>query len=185
MSFRSLPTRSFPGPGGCKPALAGLAAAAILLAGCGSGGHQASIENVQEVLSADFSFSAPSSWEVRRSGRMVAATSGPVDLVSVTTFPLARRYEPRLWDKVVPALDRAAGQLATQLQGRVDGRATVVVAGRRARRYDISYRRSGRQLVERAVFVLSGRREHQLLCRFQAGGDDGACRTLFRTFRPE
>ena len=32
---------------------------------------------------------------------------------------------------------------------------------------------------------LVGRREHQLLCRFQAGGDDGACRILFRTFRPE
>jgi hypothetical protein len=140
---------------------------------------------VQEVIGTDYSFSAPSSWQVRRTGMTVAAASGPVDLVSVTTFPLARRYEPKLWDKAVPALDRAAAQLAAQLQGRLDGRATIVIAGRRARRYDIGYRRAGRQLVERAAFVLSGRREHELLCRFEAGGDDGACETLFRTFRPE
>jgi hypothetical protein len=184
MSFRSLPTRSFPRTRRCKPPLAGLVAAVIVLAGCGSGGHKASSESVQEVLSTDFSFSAPSLWQVRRSGATVAATSGPVDLVSVTTFPLARRYEPRLWGKVVPALDRAAGQLAIQLHGRLDDSATIVVAGRRARRYDIGFRRSGRKLVERAAFVLTGRREHQLLCRFEAGGDDGACATLFRTFRP-
>ena len=157
----------------------------IVLAGCGSGGHKASFESVQEILGTDYSFSAPSSWKLRRSGMTLAAASGPVDLVSVTTFPLARRYKPQLWDKVVPALDRAAGQLAAQLQGHLDGRATIVVAGRRARRYDIRYRRSGRRLVERATFVLSGRREHQLLCRFEAGGDDGACETLLRTFRPE
>jgi hypothetical protein len=140
---------------------------------------------VQEVIGTDYSFSAPSSWQVRRTGMTVAAASGPVDLVSVTTFPLARRYEPKLWDKAVPALDRAAAQLAAQLQGRLDGRATIVLAGRRARRYDIGYRRAGRQLVERAAFVLAGRREYELLCRFEAGADDGACETLFRTFRPE
>ena len=156
----------------------------IVLAGCGSGGHKASSVNVQEVIGTSYSFSAPSSWRVRRTGMTLTAASGPVDLVSVTTFPLARRYEPKLWAKVVPALDRAAGQLAAQLQGRLDSRATIVVAGRRARRYDIGYRRAGRKLVERAAFVLSGRREHELLCRFEAGGDDGACRTLFSSFRP-
>jgi hypothetical protein len=157
----------------------------IVLAGCGSGGQKVSSRSVQEILGTDYSFSAPASWELRRSGTTLAATSGPVDLVSVTTFPLARRYEPRLWTKVVPALDRAASQLAAQLRGHVDGRATIVVAGRRARRYDIGFERSGRRLVERAAFVLAGRREHQLLCRFEAGGDDGACATLFRTFQPE
>jgi hypothetical protein len=185
MSFRSLPTRSFPRPGGCKPTLAGLAAAVIVLSGCGSGGHKAATEDVQEILGTGFSFSAPSSWKVQRSGATLAAASGPVDLVSVTTFPLARRYEPKLWNKIVPALDRAAGQLAAQLHGRLTSRGTVVVAGRRARRYDIGYRRAGRQLVERAVFVLEGRHEHELLCRFEAGGDDGACATLVRTFEPE
>ena len=140
---------------------------------------------MQDVVGVGFRFSAPPSWRVRRSGRTVAASDGAVDLVAVTTFPLARRYEPRLWDKVVPALDRAAAQLAAQLRGRLEERATVVVAGRRARRYEIGYERAGKRLVERAGFVLVGRREHELLCRFPAGGDDGACRTLFRTFEPE
>jgi hypothetical protein len=185
VSFRSLPTRSFPGPEGCKPALAGLAAAAILLAGCGSGSSKGPPAKVQDVVGVGYRFSAPSSWRVRREGRTVAATSGEVDLVGVTTFPLARRYEPRLWGKVAPALDQAAAQLTAQLGGRLEARATIVLAGRRARRYEIGYRRAGRQLVERTAFVLDGRREHQLLCRFQAEGDDGACRTLFRTFRPE
>jgi hypothetical protein len=140
---------------------------------------------MQDVVGVGYRFSAPPSWRVRRSGRTVAATSGAVDLVGVTTFPLARRYEPRLWNTVVPALDRAAAQLAAQLGGQLRERATVVVAGRRARRYEIGYERAGKRLVERAAFVLVGRREHELLCRFRAGGDDGACRTLFRTFEPE
>jgi hypothetical protein len=113
----------------------------------------------------------------------VTATSGSVDLVGVTTFTLARAYRPALWTKAVPALDRAAAALAAQLGGKVRARATVVVAGRRARRYDIDYRRDGKALVERTAFVLTGRREHQLLCRFESGGDDGACRTLFSSFR--
>src|SRR5438067_2981605 len=128
MSFRSVPTPSFPRPGGCKPTLAGLAAVVIVMSGCGSGGPKPATEDVQEILGTGFSFSAPSGWQVRRSGMTLAATSGAVDLVSVTTFPLVRRYEPKLWDKVVPALDRAAGQLAAQLHGRLASSATVVVA---------------------------------------------------------
>ena len=38
-------------------------------------------------------------------------------------------------------------------------------------------------LVERTAFVLAGRREHQLLCRFAEGGGEGPCRTLFSSFR--
>jgi hypothetical protein len=71
-----------------------------------------------------------------------------------------------------------------QLGGKLDARATVVLAGRRARRYEIAYSRSGRDLVERTAFVLEGRREFQLQCRFEAGGDDGPCRTLLNSFRP-
>jgi hypothetical protein len=131
----------------------------------------------------DYRFSAPSSWSVHRSGRQVTATSGSVDLVGVTTFTLARSYRPALWTKAVPALDRTAAALAAQLGGKLRTRETVVVAGRRARRYEIGYRRDGKSLVQRTAFVLAGRREHQLLCRFADGGDDGACRTLFSSFR--
>jgi hypothetical protein len=137
------------------------------------------------VTGAGYRFSAPASWSVRRSGRGVTAGSGAVDLVGVTTFRLARPYRPRLWAKAVTALDRTADALAAQLGGKLQDRATVVVAGRRARRYEVAYRHSGKELVERTAFVLMGRREHQLLCRFEAGADDGACRTLFSSFRPE
>ena len=139
---------------------------------------------MQTVRGDGYRFLAPSSWSVRRSGRAVTAGSGDVDLVGVTTFTLARRYRPGLWTKAVPALDRAAAALAKQLDGKVQGRATVVLAGRRARRYEIAYRRAGKSLVERTAFLLDGRREHQLICRFEAGADDGACRTLFSSFRP-
>ena len=134
MSFRSLPRASFPRPRGGKPALAGLAAALIVLAGCGSGGHKASASDLRTVGGGDYRFSAPSSWSVHRSGRQVTVTSGAVDLVGVTEFTLARPYRPPLWRKAVPVLNRTAAGLAAQLGGEVRTRATVVVGGRRARR---------------------------------------------------
>src|SRR2546430_4859958 len=184
VSFRSWASASFPGSGGGKPALVGLAAAVIVLAGCGGRGREATAPRVQTVVGGGYRFLAPSSWSVHRAGRQVTATSGATDLVGVTTFTLARRYRPRLWAQAVPALDRTAGELAAQLGGTLQARATVIVAGRRARRYQIGSRRAGKALVERTAFVLTGRREHQLLCRFAADADDGACRTLFSSFRP-
>jgi hypothetical protein len=183
VSFRSLPSASFPRLRGGKPALVGLSAALIVLGGCGGGGHKASATDFQTVGGGDYRFSAPSSWSVHRIGRQVTATSGSVDLVGVTTFTLARPYRPSLWTKAVPALDRTAAALTAQLGGKLRTRETVVVAGHRARRYEISYSRDGEALVERTAFVLTGRREHQLLCRFPSGGDDEACRTLFSSFR--
>jgi len=161
----------------------GLSAVVIVLAGCGSGGHTSASPKLSTVAGGGYRFLAPRGWRVRRAGPDVTVTSGAVDLVGVTTFRLARRYRPSLWGKAVPALDRAAGQLAMQLGGRLRAGATVVLAGRRAREYEIGYERSGRQLVDRTAFVLDGRRELQLLCRFEAGGDDTACRTLFSSFR--
>jgi hypothetical protein len=161
----------------------GLAAALIVLAGCGGGGHKATASVEQTVAGRGYRFSAPSSWIVHRAGRQVTVTSGAVDLVGVATFTLARAYRPSLWTKAVPALDHAAAALAAQLGGKLRASETVVVAGRRARRYDIDYRRDGKALVERTAFVLEGRREHQLICRFAGDGDDGVCRTLFSSFR--
>ena len=157
----------------------------IVLAGCGSGGHKANATDVRTVVGRGYRFSAPSSWSIQRTPHEVTALSGPVDLAGVTTFTLARAYRPSLWTKAVASLDRTAATLAAQNGGEVRARDTVVVSGRRARRYEIAYRRAGRALVERTAFLLVGRREHQLLCRFEAGADDGACRTLFSSFRPE
>ena len=183
MSFRWLPTASFPRLEGGKPALAGVAAAVIVLAGCGSGGHKASASDVKTVSGGGYRFSAPSSWSVSRTGREVTAIGDPVDLVGVTTFRLARAYRPSLWTKAVEALDRTAADLAAQYDGELLARKTIVVTGRRARRYEIAYHADGVAMVEQIAFVLEGRREYQVLCRFERGGDDGACRNLFSSFR--
>src|SRR5690242_20250983 len=119
VSFRSLPSASFPGLQGGKPALVGLAAAVIVLAGCGGGGHRATASDVKTVVGGGYRFSAPSSWSVSRTGREVTAIGDPVDLVGVTTFALARPYRPSLWTKAVAALDRTAAGLAAQNGGKL------------------------------------------------------------------
>src|SRR5256885_398517 len=167
VSFRWLPSGSFPRLRGGKPALVGLAAATIVLAGCGGGGHKATASDLRTVGGGDYRFSAPSSWSVHRAGRQVTATSGSVDLVGVTTFALARVYRPALWTKAVPALDRAATALAGQLGGKLRARETVVVARHRARRDEIDHRRDGKTPTEPTAFLPPGRRVHQLPCRLE------------------
>jgi len=157
---------------------------ATLFAGCGGSStdeHTAS----QRVHGIGYAFAAPTSWTVARAGRTVSAAHEN-ELVSVTVFRLARPYRPALWGRVVPALDRVAEQLAAGLHGRVDARETVVLAGRRARRYDVSFSRDGKDLVERIAFVLHGRREYELLCRFVRGnaGAGKRCVAFLASFRP-
>jgi hypothetical protein len=136
---------------------------------------------VKVVQGTGYRFSAPADWAVVRSGREVQASHG-LQLVSVTRFPLLRAYRPALWERVVPELDRAATQLAQQQKGEVAESRTVTVAGRQARRYDIEYERDGQSLVERLTFVLRGKTEYLLLCRYERGGDTDACDRLLATF---
>ncbi len=131
---------------------------------------------------AGFTFSAPLGWSVSRTGREVRA-SRELAVVSVTRFPLLRAFRPELWEKVVPELDRAAAALAEQQAGRVSDSETVTIAGRRARRYDVGYQSEGRQLVERIAFLLKGKTEYLLLCRYERGGETRACDRLLATFR--
>jgi hypothetical protein len=128
-----------------------------------------------------YRFSAPGDWSVERGAREVRASDG-IDLVSVTRFVLLRGFRPGLWDHVVPELDRAATELAQQQNGEMSSSADVTVAGRRARRYDIAYERDGKELVERIAFVLRGKTEYLLLCRYERGGDTRACDRLLATF---
>jgi hypothetical protein len=104
-------------------------------------------------------------------------------LVSVTRFPLARRFRPELWSKVVPELDRAAAGVARQQHGTVSNPRTVTVAGQRARSNDVDYTSEGKKLVERLVFVLRGKTEYLLLCRYERGGATDACDGLLTSFR--
>jgi hypothetical protein len=119
---------------------------------------------------------------VSRKGSQVQAAQG-ARLISVTRFPLQRRFRPELWVKVVPELDRAAAAVARQQQGMVSGSRTVTSAGQRARSYDVAYTREGKQLVERIVFVLRAKEEYLLLCRYERGGDTEACDALLTSFK--
>ena len=176
MSFRWVANGFVPGRNPRKRALLGLTL--LLAAGCGGGGGGRA-EHV--VRGTGYRFAAPVGWRVVRSGRDVQAAQG-LALVSVTRYPLLRAFRSSLWDHVVPELDRVAAGLAAQQEGTVGASRTVTISGRRARRYDIDYRRDGKQLVERLGFVLRGQTEYLLLCRYARGGDTRACDRLLATF---
>jgi hypothetical protein len=175
MSFRWFGSRFV--PSGNRRKRAACALSLLVLAGCGGAG----VKPAQLVHGSGYRFSAPADWAVVRSGRSVQASKG-LRLVSVTRYPLLRAYRPALWLRVVPELDRAAAQLAEQQSGQVGDSRTVTVAGQNARRYDIDYERGGQALVERLAFVLRGKTEYLLLCRYDRGGDTAACDRLVATF---
>jgi hypothetical protein len=101
----------------------------------------------------------------------------------VTRFPLQRRFQPKLWTKVVPELDRAAAAVASQQQGTVIDSQSITVAGQKGRRYDVAYSNAGDDLVERIAFVLRGKTEYLLLCRYERGGSTDACDGLLTSFK--
>ncbi len=148
-----------------------------MLAGCGGSGTA----KEQTVRGTGSGFSAPADWTVKRAQRVVQVSQG-IELISVTRYELLRSYRPALWDHVVPEHVRAAQGVAEQQKGRVASSRTVTMAGRRARSYDMAYRREGRNLVERITFVLRGKTEYYLLCRYVGGGVTGACDRLRATF---
>jgi hypothetical protein len=101
----------------------------------------------------------------------------------VRRFTLVRPYRPELWPEVVQELDRAAAGVAGQQDGSVTDSRTTAIAGRRARVYEIAYEHEGKELVERIGFVLRGKTEYLLLCRYERGGETRACERLLATFR--
>lgn len=157
---------------------------ALLVAGCGGGGKTQAEEDGRKVPGPGFTFTVPKSWTITLASRAAVVRRDENTLVSVTVLPLHRRYTPDLFPKVVPELDGVAAKLAAKLHGRVAARETVVVDGGRARQYDIAYERDGTKLVDRVGFVLRGKSEYQLLCRWEAlEGVSPACGQLVRTFR--
>jgi hypothetical protein len=155
-----------------------LALTLLVVSGCGSSAGQKGYV----VRGTGFTFVAPADWGVSRKDTEVQAAQG-TKLISVTRFPLLRRFKPALWDEVVPELDRAAAAVARQQQGTVSDPRTVTVAGEKARRYDVAYTGEGKQLVERLAFVLRGKTEYLLLCRYERGGSTEACDGLLTSFR--
>jgi hypothetical protein len=176
VSFRWFASCCVPARNRRKQAVLGLTL--LVAAGCGGG----SSHKTDVVKGAGFTFAAPVQWTVSRKASQVQAAQG-TQLVSVTRYPLARRFRPELWNKVVPELDRAAAAVARQQQGTVSNPRTVTVAGQRARSNDVDYTSEGKQLVERLVFVLRGKTEYLLLCRYERGGSADACDGLLTSFR--
>jgi hypothetical protein len=108
----------------------------------------------------------------------VAPDTRDVDLVSVSTYRLPR--VPRTAE-----IDAAAAQLAQTLEGRIVSTAWVRVAARRSRQFEIAYVAEGEERAVRLTFLLRGRVEFQLLCRWRAPPSDEierACAELHRTF---
>lgn len=151
-------------------------AAAVVLAGCGGG----TPDELRAIRGSGYAFEGSEELEVTRSGRTLSAERDG-HVVSVTTFTLARAYRPELWPTAVRELDAVAVDLAAKLSGRVVDRETGTVGGRRARVYRLEGTQDDTRLV---AFVLRGRAEYQLLCRWPAGDDASpACDDLLASFR--
>jgi hypothetical protein len=175
-SFRWFIRRSIPLRNPRKQAIPALVV--LLLAGCGGGSDD---HAEQRVRGTGYAFWGPAEWQVARRPMEIRLEQG-TDLLSVRRYALQREFEPQLWAQVVPELDRAAGQVAVQQNGAVTERRTTKIAGRDARHYEIDYEHDGKKLTEELGFVLRGKSEYLLLCRYERGGTTDACERLLATF---
>jgi hypothetical protein len=159
----------------------GCVVAAVLAAGCG--GHRGAEDKL--VQGTGYTFRAPASWQVVRTGRQVQAAEGKrsLALVSVSRLPLLRTFRPELWAKVVPELDRVADGLARQQHGSVTESTSARLSDENARRYRIAYDLRGTKLLEEVAFVLRGKTEYLLLCRYEQTASHEACDSLMSSFR--
>jgi hypothetical protein len=169
-----------PGADRCK--LAALACGVAALAGCGGGAAQ---DRQRLVSGTGYTFQAPEKWEIVRSARQVHAAEGShsVALVGVSRFPLLHVFRPGLWPKVVRELDGAADAIARQQHGSVTDAHDVTLANERARRYKVAYSLRGQKLIEELAFVLRGKTEYLLLCRYEQEGSHDECDRLMSSFK--
>ena len=132
-----------------------------------------------------YTFSAPGSWQIVRTARQIQAAEGKrsLSLVAISRFPLRGSAGAELSRKLVAKLDRAADQIARQQHGSLTESATETIAGREARRYKIAYDLRGKKIVEILAFVLRGKTEYLLLCRYEQTGSSDACDLLLDSFR--
>jgi hypothetical protein len=179
-SFRVYPRRK-----ARKRSALAISALAVALAGCGGGKSTATTSGAQKAAGPGFSFGVPSGWQVTQTARSatVKPGSGPA-LASATVLPLLKRYRPALFPKAAVELDRVTATLAQRLNAKVIAKRTIVVAGEQARQYDLAYSRGGAGLVDRITYLLRGKSEYYLLCRWPADqGVPSACALLTSSFR--
>jgi hypothetical protein len=171
--------RNVPHGNRCKQAVCAIP---LVLATLGCGGGKS--PDVKLVQGTGYTFRAPASWEIVRTARQVQAAEGKrsLALVSVSRLPLLRTFRPELWAKVVPELDRVADGLARQQRGSIIDSRSTKIAGEDARRYRIAYDLRGKKLVEEVAFVLRGKTEFLLLCRYEQTASHAACDGLMSSF---
>jgi hypothetical protein len=177
------PTRVYPHRKRRKRPVVLAASAAVVLAvsGCGGGGGnaQSTAGTGQTVAGPGFSFRTPEGWAEKVLATSASASQDASTLVAVTVLPLVKAYRPALFPRVVQELDRVAAAYASSLKGTVTSRRTVTVAGRKARVYRIEHG----DLVDRIAFLLRGKRNYQLTCRWRrADGEPAACAQLVSSF---
>jgi hypothetical protein len=155
----------------------------VAATGCGGGGGGTATETVaaggQEVTGTGFVFRAPDVWQPTVRATSASARQSPSTLVSVVVLPLVKPYRIALFPQVTKELDRVADTYAANLKGSVSSRRTVEVAGRQAREYRIEHD----DLVDVITFVLRGKRNYQLTCRWPTSDDEpDACGQLAASF---
>lgn len=131
----------------------------------------------QTVAGAGFTFQAPAGWKVVRVKNGVSVTHGS-ELVQVATFRLAKPYDDKLYGRVATELRARMQAIARQTGGTLSTGSSVTVDGVRSHAYEVTV---GSQ-VDEYTFVLSGKREYQLLCRRTDSGGSVVCRRLVTSF---
>jgi hypothetical protein len=153
----------------------------VVVAGCGGGGGktESTVTAGQSVSGPGFAFQAPAGWTPKSLPTSAEAREDAATVVSVTVSPLVKPYRIALFPRAAKELDRVASAYAARLKGTVTDRRTVLVAGRKARQYEIAHG----DVVDRITFVLRGRKNFQLTCRWRsADGEPSACAQLAASF---
>ena len=104
-------------------------------------------------------------------------------LASVTALTLRTSYAPRAVREGVEGAGLGHDCARGQAERQGDRPPHVVAAGIRSRQYDLAYEKDGEGLVDRITFVLRGKDEYYVLCRWPADeGEPEACGLLQATF---
>jgi hypothetical protein len=151
--------------------------ATVILAGCGGSGAAKSTTQWQTVTGTGLTFQASKGWKVERALSRVTATHGK-ELVQVSTFPLTKRYDEKLFVRVATELRTRMEEIARQTGGKLSAGSTVTADGVPSHVYDVT---AGSQ-VDQYTFVLSGKREYLLLCRRTSSSGPDFCKQLVTSF---
>jgi len=173
-SFRFVTARLIPQIIRCKQALLFVT---LIVAGCGGSGAAKSTAQWQTVVGTGLTFQAPKGWKVERAESRVTVTHGS-ELVQVSTFPLTKPYEEKLFVRVATELRTRMEEIARQTGGKLSAASPVTADGVRSHVYDVT---AGSQ-VDEYTFVLSGKREYLLLCRSKSSHGPDFCKQLVTSF---